>query len=529
MMNRTTLLLLIALILFLSSCAWLPINFVTVQDKQKGICYSCWWGPECFSRVDSDVSLAHLAETGAEWINLAVPWYQENIESTRISPGRSTANDEDLIHVLNQARSLGLKVMLRPVLALSDDASHGIGQIGQAFVSASKWREWFGSYQTFIEYYAGLAAAQGVGQFCVGSELKGTTHRDADWRALIAGVRSRYVGPLTYAGNHSDVLSITWWDALDFIGVEAYYRLSVKPAPKLRELRAAWGPIIGRLSSLSAKWRKPILFTEIGYRSINGAARSPADSGIQGRIDLQEQADCYQAAFESVYWQPWFAGMYWWSWSPNPEEGGPDDSGYSPHEKPAEEILRKWFGGALTRAPRWIKEPNPDRMLDIFSEGLGPGWEDRSWRADLDFEASAEPHGGSRSLRARLDPSGAVSLQHSPFFPYMHYFLEFYIRGSGGEEPLLWAYFSDREGKSLFKIPVNEPRYLDGGHIKTGEWTRVFIPLSDMGVARAPLQRLTFQDSSGKGTTVFWIDDLRLIGANWRSEPALPAGESALR
>ena len=528
-MKKPLLYLLPLLILVLSSCSWLPINLITVQDKQKGICYSCWWGPECFSRVDSDVSLAHLAETGADWINLIVPWYQDNVGSTRISPGRSTATDEDLIHVISQAHSLGLKVMLRPVLALSNDVSHGIGQIGQAFVSDSKWSEWFASYRAFIENYAALAAAQGVEQFCVGHELKGTTHRDADWRAAVAGVRSLYGGPLTYASNHSDVLSIGWWDALDFIGLEAYYRLSAKPFPKLRELRAAWGPIVGRLASLSARWRKPILFTEIGYRSINGTAMHPADSEIGGRIDLQEQSDCYQAAFESVYWQPWFAGMYWWSWSPNPEEGGPDDSGYSPHDKPAEEILRKWFGGAVSQALPWILEPNPDRMMDIFSEGVGQGWKDQSWRAEHDFEASDEAHQGSRSLRARLDPSGAVSVGHPAFFSYMYYFLEFYIRGSGGEEPLLWVYFYDREGNPLFKTPVNDPRYIGGGHIRAGTWSRVFIPLGDMGVARAPLQRLAIQDRSGRGTTVFWIDDLRLIGANWQREPSPPGQEPTVR
>ena len=415
--------------------------------------------------------------------------------------------------------------MLRPCVALSNDSAHGIGQIGQAFVSESKWKEWFASYRGFIEYYAGLATAQGVEQFCVGAELRETTHRDADWREVVAGVRSLYAGPLTYASNHSDVLGVTWWDALDLIGVEAYYRLSATPNPKIRDLKATWTPIANRLDSLSARWRKPILFTEIGYRSINGTAMSPAESKVEARIDLQEQADCYQAAFETFYWRPWFAGIYWWSWSPNPEEGGPEDSGYSPHDKPAEEVLRKWFGGSSSPALRWVKEPNPDRRMDIFSEGLGPGWEDRSWGAEPDFEASDEVHQGSRSLRVRLGPSGAVSFGHTPFFSYMYYYLEFYVRISGGAEPLLWVYFYDQEGNPLFRAPVNDPRYIEGGHIQAGTWNRVFIPLNDMGVARAPLQRLAIQDRSGRGTTVFWVDDVRLIGANWRREPPLlPSG-----
>jgi hypothetical protein len=35
--------------------------------------------------------------------------------------------------------------------------------------------------------------------------------------------------------------------------------------------------------------------------------------------------------------------MYWWQWSPDPNDGGPDDTGYTPHGKPAEQILRSWY------------------------------------------------------------------------------------------------------------------------------------------------------------------------------------------
>jgi len=61
-------------------------------------------------------------------------------------------------------------------------------------------------------------------------------------------------------------------------------------------------------------------------------------------IDLQEQADCYRATFESVWDEPWFAGMSWWDWSANPDVGGPEDGGFTPFGKPAEDALRTWYG-----------------------------------------------------------------------------------------------------------------------------------------------------------------------------------------
>ncbi len=360
-MKKSMLFLLALLILVPPGCSRPQVNLIAGQEKQKGISYACW-DQELYSLPDSDVSLAHLTETGANWISLIVTCYQDNLGSTRISAGESTPTDADLIHALGQAYALGLKVMLKPHLDLSNDPSHWRGQIGQAYTSESEWSEWFASYRAFIEHYADLATAYGADQFCIGCELEGTTHRAADWRAVVAGVRSRYAGPLIYAGNHSgEEVGMTWWDAVDILGVDAYYPLSTKPNPTLEELKAAWKPHVSSLASLSAKWQKPLILTEIGYRSIDGTAMYPWDWQIQGKVDLQEQADCYQAAFESVYREPWFAGIYWWSWSPDPLEGGPDDEGYSPHDKPAEEILKTWFGSLRPPAPRRIPEPRPGR------------------------------------------------------------------------------------------------------------------------------------------------------------------------
>jgi Glycoside Hydrolase Family 113 len=361
-MKKHMLFLLALLILVPPGCTRAQVNLIAPQEKQNGMSYACW-EPGLYSLPDSDISLAHLAETGAGWISLIVTCYQDNLGSTRIAADESTPTDEDLIHVLNQAQALGLKVMLKPHVDLSHDPSHWRGEIGQAFSSESDWSEWFASYRVFIEHYADLAAAHGADQFCVGCELEGTTSREADWRLVVSAVRSLYAGPLIYAGNHSgEEVGMTWWDAVDIIGVDAYYPLSSETDPTLEELRAAWKPYVASLASLSAKWQKPIILTEIGYRSLDGAARYPWDWQIQGKVDLQEQADCYQAALESIYNEPWFAGIYWWSWSPDPLEGGPEDAGYTPHGKPAEEILRMWFGGQHPRAPRRSLERDPAKL-----------------------------------------------------------------------------------------------------------------------------------------------------------------------
>src|SRR4030042_277436 len=115
---KRALLVLLSLALLAPPCCSKPQLTVShPQEKQKGISYACWW-PGLYSLPDSDISLAHLAETGANWISLIVTCYQENLESVRISAGESPPADEDLIHAIGQAHSLGLKVMLKPHLDL---------------------------------------------------------------------------------------------------------------------------------------------------------------------------------------------------------------------------------------------------------------------------------------------------------------------------------------------------------------------------------------------------------------------------
>jgi hypothetical protein len=60
-------------------------------------------------------------------------------------------------------------------------------------------------------------------------------------------------------------------------------------------------------------------------------------------VDLAVQANFTEAACRAVEGQNWLRGMHWWQWSPDPDDGGPDDTGYTPHGKPAEQILRSWY------------------------------------------------------------------------------------------------------------------------------------------------------------------------------------------
>lgn len=492
------------------------------QEKMEGISFAAWW-PGLYALPEASVSLAHLAETGASWIALIVTCYQDNLSSTRIYPSEATPTDDDLIHVFNQARALGLKVMLKPHLDLWKDPAHWRGQIGEAFSSEAEWEEWFASYRSFIESYARLAEDHGADAFCVGTELSGTSHRAREWKGIVAAVRAIFSGPLVYAANHSgEETSLSWWDAVDYIGVDAYYPLANKSNPTLDELKAAWKPHVATLTSLVTKWQRPILLTEIGYRSLDGAASRPWDWQAEGPVDLREQALCYQAAFESFYHQPWLAGLFWWSWSPDPLEGGPDDNGYTPHDKPAEDVLRAWFGGSPRRIRRTEPDVSPARTLPIFQEGLAPGWKDCSWDAVCLFEATDRAFSGQASIKARLGPWGGLSLCRPRFHSGPYYWIVFRLFTASGELPDLWVYFHKEDGSITLRAPLNDSRFSTREVIDGAHWWSISIPLPTVGAARKWLRRLTLQDRTGRGTEDFWVDDLRLAGAVRAPETSRP-------
>jgi hypothetical protein len=314
------------------------------SDFQKGLSYA-GWQQGAYIGPAADQALTDLAATGVEWLALIVTCYQETYLDTAITCDLPrTPTDADLVHAIQTAHRLGLKVMLKPHIDLNSDPDHWRGDIGWGFTTEAEWEAWFDSYQAVIDHYAALAQTHNVEQFSVGTELVGTSRRDAEWRQLITGVRSLYTGPLVYASNHSgEEQQITWWDALDYIGVDAYYPLTTVNDPTLADLKAAWERPIAILETLHHRYDKPIILTEIGYRSVDGANRQPWDWAKSGAVDLQEQADSYHAVLDSLWARPWLAGIYWWNWDPNPAWGGPNDPGYTPHDKPAEAILRAFY------------------------------------------------------------------------------------------------------------------------------------------------------------------------------------------
>jgi hypothetical protein len=92
------------------------------------------------------------------------------------------------------------------------------------------------------------------------------------WRRLIEETRAHYSGALTYAANFDQYREVGFWDALDLIGINAYFPLLARPPAEpgrlAGDLEASWRAILASIDDfrrgrdLSSR---RVLFTEIGY------------------------------------------------------------------------------------------------------------------------------------------------------------------------------------------------------------------------------------------------------------------------
>lgn len=309
---------------------------------QKGMSYSCWSNDDFGSSV-SDESLRLLTETGTEWIALCFSWIQSNTTSHDIHLSSSgTPTPESLKHAITTAHSLGLKVMLKPMVEAVEREETLSYPVWRGEIQPSN--EWFESYSAFINFFAEFAEQNDVELFSVGCEYKATTGEKEQWETVIQGVRERYSGPIVYAADWTNYQNIEWWDSVDYVGIDTYFPLSVlKYDPTFDELKNAWINYADEIETWLSTVNKPVIFTEIGYRSGDGTNMCPSNYWSDMPVDLQEQRDCYEAAFQTLWSRSWFHGFYWWTWIYDPEQGGLNDSSHTPQNKPAQDVITQWY------------------------------------------------------------------------------------------------------------------------------------------------------------------------------------------
>lgn len=312
----------------------------------RGMAYAHSWRGGGYGTASSARTLLGLRRIEVDWVALTPFGYQNVPGDTRIQmikdhPGHET--DRAMALDIAEARRLGIKVMLKPHLWIDHQSWPGNIQ----FDDPVRFHAWFDSYSAMILHYAVFAEAVGAEALSIGCELKGVSGRsEAAWRALITEIRRRYSGKLTYAANWDEYEHVPWWDALDAVGINAYFPLSESDDPTLPELLAGAAAVRGRLEKFQARVRRPIIFTEIGFGSVQGAAARPWEAARGSSRDDDIQRRCYEAVVRTFAGVSWIEGIYWWKWfsAASEQPDAHDHDPFSPRNKPAQRIIEAWYG-----------------------------------------------------------------------------------------------------------------------------------------------------------------------------------------
>lgn len=253
--------------------------------------------------------------------------------------GETTVGVTQYIELLHKSE---IKVMMKPQIWVWNGEFTGLVKMA----SEADWLQLENSYKSFILDFAKVAEAEKVAIFCIGTELeKFIEHRPKYWRDLIVEVKKVYKGKLTYAANWDEYKRVPFWDALDYIGVDAYFPVSENQTPTVEETKVGWERWKTDLKTISEKENKKIIFAEYGYRSVDFSGKEPWRSDREmNSINMEAQVNSLEGLYQSVWNESWFAGGFLWKWFIAHEKvGGENDTQFTPQNKPAQAIVKEYY------------------------------------------------------------------------------------------------------------------------------------------------------------------------------------------
>lgn len=280
---------------------------------------------------DSDVAeatLQRLPDFGVNAIAL-VPYAAARLGSPELRFPLRMERDAGIRRISRAAHDAGLKVILKPQIWYRG------GYPGEHDLESDEdLGAFFRRYGEMLRHYARLAEETDADLLCIGVEFARLTKHDARWRELIRLARRHYSGPLTYAANFGEEFeSVSFWDDLDYIGLDNYY-----PLPE----DLATSEIEERIETVHRRFGKPVIFSEVGFSSFEGTSKRPWENRPSDAYSEEAQAAAYEAVFRGFHDKPWLAGMFWWKVGTN-GSGGRRGGAHAPWDKPAMDVLKNWY------------------------------------------------------------------------------------------------------------------------------------------------------------------------------------------
>lgn len=343
-----------------------------------GVNFSDW--QNLFGSNDSEKALRHLQGLPVTRVMFTPTWYQEACDSTEIRrlKGR-TPDDKALARDLRKAKEMGFVTGIK----FHIDPEDGSARSRIGFTDMRDFEAWFANYSAIAMRYARLANECGATHFSVGCELSNVTRLEHTerWRELIREVRKALERggnepAITYAARHQNVLNIGFLGDLDYIGINTWPYFYEYATLNLSNVRRSWRRTVyfpetfstnspngnekgypldffDFLCLLGNQYGKPIMLTELGCQSKEGALTRPVDWWISAPADALSQvyffagflaelrADIGKFEQEHPGRSYPLAGVDIWNYMI--KEAGPSDSDYTFRNKSTELVFERFF------------------------------------------------------------------------------------------------------------------------------------------------------------------------------------------
>lgn len=250
---------------------------------------------------------------------------------------------DGIIAAINASQNLGLKIMIKPHIWVKEH-----GWAGDLNYNEHDWLIWEEAYRGYILNYAHIADSLSVNMLCIGTEVrKSASVRTQFWTRLIKDVRKIYSGQLIYAANWDNYHNISFWNDLDFIGVDAYFPLDSHKSVNYEVLCLKTDSVNTVLADFSEQFSKQIIFTEFGFRSVNFSAWRHWElpnsyQNPQLGFNSLNQILGFRSFFKTFWKEEYVAGGFVWKWHPS-ISGSLKTNDFTPQGKPALEVIKLWY------------------------------------------------------------------------------------------------------------------------------------------------------------------------------------------
>jgi len=335
---------------------------------------------------DYGEELARIRRTGATAVSLQAIYRMDRYDSVEVRRHpTSSPTERALRRTFRQAKGEGLRMMFFPTINLRDEADNAKWWRGN--IKPKDWEAWWADYTAFNVALARIAQEEGVEWYSVGTEMASTHPFPNQWRRLCAEVRKVFKGKVTYSVNFDSHDSFTFGDAFDVIGMNTYDPIAkFDDYPSETQIRDAWWWIVYKARTLQARFKRPVMITEVGYPSVAHAHVGPWDFRTEKPVDLALQDLLVKGAFGVLrHWSDGEA-VFYYLYGENLNEkpvGGPLDRTYAVWGKPVEATVKHYFAQPIFEGHI---PPRPENIHEAMVQTLAA-----QHRRLRDYEDAALP------------------------------------------------------------------------------------------------------------------------------------------